>query len=139
IRRERHMIIQYKRLTAIGLLIGPVLSVAAVGYRNLFHMFPVTVFLGLLPVAIMWAYMALALNEQDYEDERVWSYLAELGASERLDHRHHGFMVLGTIPVAFIIFYGFVNNLWIAYSMRNSILVAMFKELWKAAKERGGL
>lgn len=139
IRKERRLITHYKQLTTVGLLLGPVLSYLAIGSRNLFHMFPVTVFMGLLPVAIMWAYLALTLTEQDYDDERIWSFLTELGASERLDHRHHGFMVMGTIPVAFIVFYFFVNNLWIAYSMRNSILVAMFKELWNAAKERGGL
>jgi hypothetical protein len=104
----------------------------------LFTMFPATVFIGLLPAAIMWAYLALALHEDDYEDERIWSYLAELGAAERLEHRHHGMMLLWTLPLAGVIFYFFVNNLWIAWSMRNSILVEMFKALWNAAKERGG-
>jgi hypothetical protein len=138
LRRERQMIIQYKWLTAVGLLLGPVLSFSVVGTRNLFTMFPATVFIGLLPAAIMWAYLALALHEDDYEDERIWSYLAELGAAERLEHRHHGMMLLWTLPLAGVIFYFFVNNLWIAWSMRNSILVEMFKALWNAAKERGG-
>ena len=54
IRKERHMITLYKKLTAVGLLLGPIVSFLAVGNRNIFHMFPATVFLGLLPVALMW-------------------------------------------------------------------------------------
>ena len=138
LRRERQMVKQYKWLTAVGLVLGPPLAFAAMGTRNLFPMFPATVFLGLLPVAVMWAYLAIALHEDDYEDERVWSYLAELGAAERLEHRHHGIILLSTLPVAGVIFYFFMNNLWIAYNMRNSILIEMFKALWNAAKERGG-
>jgi hypothetical protein len=135
-RKERAIINHYKVLTAIGLALGPVLSFSILGTNNLFTIFPVTVFLGFLPLAIMWAYLALVLNENDYEDERTWSFLAELGASERLEHRHHGFILMGTIPVALFIFYLLMNNLWIIFNMKHSILISMFKELWNRATEQ---
>jgi hypothetical protein len=137
LRKERHMVSQFKLLTAIGLALGPLLAIALVGTRDFFRSFPATAFLITIPVTLMWAYLALVLNENDYEDERVWSYLAEIGAGERLEFRQHGYFVLIGLPLAALLFYYFMQNKWIAYSIRNSVLIEMFRELWHRATTRG--
>jgi hypothetical protein len=136
LRRERPQIRQYKIFTAIGMVLGLALSLFVVGADQYFQLFPASVLLFTIPIAIMWAYLALVLQEPDYEDERVWSYLTELGAGDRLDHRHNGYLVLIMVPIAGLIFYWMEQNQWIYYWFSDSTLVSMFKELYMRATGR---
>ncbi|MCB1060274.1 MAG: hypothetical protein KDB65_08580 [Calditrichaeota bacterium] len=136
LRRERSQITQYKVFTAVGMLLGLGLALFVVGANQFFVMFPASVFLFTLPIAILWAYLALVLQEQDYEDERVWSYLTELGGGDRLDHRHNGYLVLIMVPLAALLFYWMMQNQWIYYWFSDSTLVSMFKELYMRATGR---
>lgn len=136
LRKERVQVRQYKIFTAIGMVLGLVLSIAVIGTRDYFTMFPASVLLFTTPIALLWGYLALTLTETDYEDERVWSYLTELGASERLDHRQHGYYVLVMLPLAALIFYWVMQNQWLYYWFSDSQLVAMFRELYMRATGR---
>ncbi len=133
IRKERLMIRQYKSLTATGLVIGVVLVLLMIGPDRLWQVFPGTVFLLTIPVALMWGYLAMVLTETDYEDDRTWSFLSELGAGDRLEHRHQGLFTLIGIPLAGLLFYYFMTHPWLAWAIRNSTLLTMFRELWKRA------
>ncbi len=113
LRRERPQITQYKIFTAVGIALGLGLDFVLIGANQFFVMFPLTVLLFTLPIAILWAYLALVLQEPDYDDERVWSFLTEIGAGERLDHRHHGYYVLVMVPVSAVIFCWMMQNQWI--------------------------
>lgn len=136
LRRERQQISQYKIFTAVGIVLGLGLSLIVIGPGQYFVMFPASVFLFTLPIALLWAYLALVLQEPDYEDERVWSYLTELGAGDRLDHRHNGYLVLVMVPLAALLFYWMTQNQWIYYWFSDSTLVSMFKELYMRATGR---
>jgi hypothetical protein len=136
LRRERPQVKSYKVLTTVGIIAGLILAVVVMGTNLFFLALPGSVFLFTIPIALMWAYLALVLTDSDYEDERVWSYMTELGASERLDHRHHGYMVLIMLPLSTLLFYWMMKNQWLYYWFRDSVLIAMFKELWNQA--RGG-
>ncbi|NUO19013.1 hypothetical protein HUU59_06140 [bacterium] len=138
LRRERPQITQYKIFTVIGMVLGLGLALFVIGADQFFVMFPASVLLFTLPIAILWAYLALVLQEPDYEDERVWSFLTEIGAGERLDHRHHGYYVLIMVPVAALIFYWMMQNQWLYYWFADSTLVSMFKELYMRATGRAG-
>lgn len=133
IRRERVMIKQYRILTAVGLGIGVLLCLGIIGPRFLLRMFPGTVFLLTVPVALMWGYLALVLTESDYEDARTWSFLAEIGAGERLEHRQHGYMTMITLPITGLVFYYLSKNPFLFWWIKNSILLALFRELWHRA------
>lgn len=135
-RKERLQVNQYKIFTAIGYLLGLILSLSIIGPSQFFVMLPLTVLLFTAPVALMWAYLALVLTETDYEDERVWSYLTELGASERLDHRQNGYYVLVMLPIAALLFYWVMQNQWLYYWFADSTLVSMFLELYNRATGR---
>ncbi len=138
LRRERQQITQYKIFTAVGMALGLGLDFVLIGANQFFVMFPLTVLLFTLPIAILWAYLALVLVETDYDDERVWSFLTEIGAGERLDHRHHGYYVLVMVPVSALIFYWMMQNQWIYYWFADSTLIAMFNELINRATGRVG-
>ena len=138
LRRERQQITQYKIFTAVGMALGLGLDFVLIGANQFFVMFPLTVLLFTLPIAILWAYLALVLVETDYDDERVWSFLTEIGAGERLDHRHHGYYVLVMVPISALIFYWMMQNQWIYYWFADSQLIAMFNELINRATGRVG-
>lgn len=138
LRRERPQIKQYKILTAVGVGLGLVLSIVVVGADQYFVLFPVSALLFTLPITLMWAYLALVLQEPDYEDERVWSFLTEIGAGERLDHRHNGYIALVMLPVAALLFYWMMRNQWLYYWFADSTLVSMFFELYNRATGREG-
>ena len=129
-RRERKTISYYKTLTTVGLILGLPFAMMFVGWRNLFYAFPGVAFLVTVPVSLMWSYMALTLTDDDYEDERTWSYLSELGAQDRLEHRHHAYMVLVGLPIAGLIFYYFLVHPWLYWAVKNSAIIAMIKELY---------
>ncbi len=137
IRKERLMIRQYRIMTFFGLIVGAGLCILLIGAEHLWAVFPGTVLLLTVPVAVMWGYLALVLNDTDYEDDRTWSFLSELGAGDRLEHRHHGFFVLVGVPLAGLIYYYFVTHPWLAWAIKDSTVLAMFRELWRRAKERG--
>ncbi len=137
LRRERQQIKQYKIFTAVGIVLGLILSLAVVGMDQFFVLFPVSVLLFTLPIALLWGYIALVLQEPDYEDERVWSFLTEIGAGDRLDHRHRGYYVLVLVPVAALIYYWMMQNQWLYYWFSDSTLVSMFMELYNRATGRG--
>lgn len=130
LRRERQQVSQYKVLTAVGMGLGLILALVVVGPNQFFVMFPASAFLFTIPIALMWAYIALVLQESDYEDERVWSYLTELGGGDRLDHRQNGYYVLVGVPLAALLFYWMMQNQWIYHWMANSQLLGMFRELY---------
>ncbi|MBK8130713.1 MAG: hypothetical protein IPK53_18035 [bacterium] len=121
---------QYKVLTGVGMVLGVIFSVVVIGPGQYFVMFPASVFLFTIPIAIMWAYLALVLQEPDYEDERVWSFLTEIGGGDRLDHRQNGYYVLIGVPLAALIFYWGMQNQWIYHWLSNSQLLGMFRELY---------
>lgn len=136
LRRERQQVRQYKILTAVGIGLGIIFSLALVGPRDYFTMFPGSMLLLTLPIALMWAYIALVLQEPDYEDERVWAYLTEIGAADRLDHRHNGYYVLIGLPLAALLFYWMMQNQWIYHWLSDSQLLSMFRELYMRATGR---
>jgi len=134
LRRERATIRQYKKLTVVGILVGIPFALLFVGTRYTWERFPGLVFLLLVPVSLLWAYQALTLTEEDYEDERVWSYLQELGAQDRLEHRHNAYFVLIGLPLAGLLFYHFMTHPWLARSLKESTesgIIAMLIELWR--------
>lgn len=139
-RRERITILQYKKLTAAGLIVGVPFALLFVGIRYPWERFPGLVFLLFIPVTLLWAYQALTLSEQDYEDERTWSYLQELGAQDRLEHRHYAFFVLFGLPLAALLFYYFLTHPWLARMIKESAesgIIAMLVELYRRTTGRG--
>ncbi|MCB9357725.1 MAG: hypothetical protein H6508_00290 [Calditrichaeota bacterium] len=136
LRRERAQVRSYKTFTAAGVVLGLILSISVVGPRNYFVMLPASAVLFTIPIALLWAYLALVLQEPDYEDERVWSYLTELGAADRLDHRQAGYYVLIMVPIAALIFYWMMQNLWLYHWFADSLFVDMFRELYMRATGR---
>jgi len=120
LRRERAVILQYRSLTAWGLIVGLLLAVLVVGWNDAWLRLPGTVYLLFVPVALMWAYQALTLTEDDYEDERVWSFLHELGVHDRLEHRHHAYFVLVGLPLSALVFGYFLAHPWLAHAIQGS-------------------
>ena len=49
--------------------------------------------------------MGLALSEEEFEDQRVWSFLTELGCGERMEFRYRSYGALIGIPLAAALFY----------------------------------
>jgi hypothetical protein len=136
LRKERWIIRQYKILTGTGFFLGVGLVLLLLGADRAFELFPALALLLTLPIALMWSYLALVLTEQDYEDDRTWSYLAELGCADRLEHKQHGMITLIFVPLCGLLFFYFVTHPWLAWAIRNSTLLAMFRELWNRAKNR---
>jgi hypothetical protein len=139
LRKERPMIRQFKLLTAVGFVVGIGLVIMMIGMDRSFEVFPGTVFLVTVPIALMWAYLGLLLRDDDYEDDRVWSYLAEIGAADRMEFRQNGYFAMFGLPIAGLIFYYFMTHPWLAWAIRNSQLLAMFRELWRRATDRGSI
>ncbi|RPH93392.1 hypothetical protein EHM69_10395 [candidate division KSB1 bacterium] len=140
LRRERAVIKHYQRLTTIGLIIGIPFALLFVGLRDVWLRFPGTVFLLFIPVSLFWAYQALTLTDVDYEDERVFTFLQELGAQDRLEHRHQAYFVMIGLPLAGLLFYYFMTHHWLADAIRESTesgILAMFRELWQRTTGRG--
>jgi hypothetical protein len=140
LRRERTVIRQYKRLTTVGILIGIPFALLFVGTRYTWERFPGLVFLLFVPVSLMWAYQALTLTAEDYEDERVWSYLQELGAQDRLEHRHNAYFVLVGLPLAGLLCYYFMMHPWLARALKESAesgIIAMLIDLWHRIRGAG--
>jgi hypothetical protein len=140
LRRERAVIRQYKRLTTIGILVGIPFALLFVGTRYTWERFPGLVFLLFVPVSLMWAYQALTLTVEDYEDERVWSYLQELGAQDRLEHRHNAYFVLVGLPLAGLLLYYFLMHPWLARALKESAesgIISMLVDLWHRIKGQG--
>ena len=137
-RRERPAIKQYRVLTTTGLILGipfayVFIKLLSVGVKSLWRVFPGAVLLFTLPTVLLWAYHALTLTEEDYEDERVWSFLQEVGAADRLEHRHNAYFVLFGIPLSIAIFYFFLVHPYIANLLKESTesgFIAMFIELY---------
>jgi hypothetical protein len=108
-----------------------------VGTREFWASFPAVAFLFMLPVGVLWAYHALTLTEEDYDDERTSSFLHEIGASDRLEHRHHAFFVLVGIPLCGLAFYYHLQHPFLARMIQESAesgMIAMFVELWRRTK-----
>ncbi len=140
LRRERTAIRQYKILTSVGLLLGIPFAMIFVGVDGIWESFLGTAFLFVVPMTLLWAYHALTLTEEDYEDQRVWSFLQELGADSRLEHRHHAYFVLVGLPLAGLIFFYFLTHPWLANALKESVdsgLISMFRELWQRTGGRG--
>ena len=140
LRRERVVIKQYRKMTFVGLLLGVPLALAFSGFDGWARMFPGTVFLFFVPVTLLWAYQALTLTEEDYEDERVWSFLHEIGAPDRLEHRHNGYFSMIGLPLAALLFYYFMTHPWLARAIQESErsgLIAMLRQLWHRTTGRG--
>jgi hypothetical protein len=125
LRRERVMIKQIKLLTAIGLLAGIVLVVLVVGVENLFFIFPATAYLVTIPIVLLWSYLGLALTDDDYDDTRTWSYLAEIGAADRFEFRYHSYVILIGLPLAAGLFYFLITHTGFAWTIRDMIDVFM--------------
>jgi hypothetical protein len=139
LRRERTVIRQYRNLTTAGLVLGVPFALLFTGFQDVWLKLPGTIFLFLVPTGLMWGYCALTLTEDDYEDERVWTFLQELGANDRLEHRHHGFIVLFGIPLAGAMFYYFMTHPVLArliMESEESGLIAMFRELYNRTRGR---
>jgi hypothetical protein len=133
LRRERTVIRHYKILTTIGFVVGIPFAILMVGWKYAWRSFPMTIFLTTIPVALMWGYQALTLTEADYDDERVWTFMHELGVQDRLEHRHHAYMVLIGIPLSALLFYYFTTHPILANMLRESSesgLIAMMREIW---------
>jgi hypothetical protein len=140
LRTERAAIRQYRILTAAGLIVGVGLALLLIGPRDFWAAFPGTAFLMMVPVAVLWSYHALTLSEDDYEDDRVSSFLHEIGAADRLEHRHNAFFVLFGIPACSLVFYYFVQHPFLAHMIQESAdsgIIAMFLELWHRTTRRG--
>jgi hypothetical protein len=136
-RRERAAIKQYRTLTTTGLILGVPFAYIFLRYamsvRGVWRVFPGLIFLYLLPTVVMWAFHALTLTEDDYEDERVWTFLQEVGAADRLEHRHNAYFVMFGVPLCFVVFYFFLVHPYIANLLKESTesgIIAMFMELW---------
>ena len=140
LRKERTTIKQYRSMTIIGLLFGFPLVLAFVGFDGWQRAFPATAFLFFVPLTLFWSFQALTLTEQDYEDERVWSFLHEIGAPDRLEHRHHGFFAMVGLPLSGLLFYYFLSHPWLARAIKESGesgLIAMLRQLWLRTTGRG--
>lgn len=140
LRKERTIIKQYRTLTFVGLLLGVPLALAFVGIDGWARAFPGTVFLFFVPVTLLWAYQGLVLTEEDYEDERVWSFLHEIGTPDRLEHRHHAYFSMIGLPLAALIFYYFMTHPWLARAIQaseQSGMIAMLWQLWNRTTGRG--
>ena len=139
LRRERIVIKQYRWMTFFGLLLGVPLVLAFTGFDGWASMFPATVFLFFVPLALLWAYQGLALTQEDYEDERVWSFLHEIGAPDRLEHRHNSYFTMIGLPLAALLFYYFMTHPWLAKAIQESErsgLIAMLKQIWQRTSGR---
>jgi len=133
LRRERSVIRQYRSLTTTGLIIGIPFAVLLVGVRDVWLRLPGTVFLVTVPVILLWAYQALTLSEEEYEDERVWSFLQELGVQDRLEHRHHAYFVLFCLPLSAVLFFYFMTHPVLAHAIMRSQetgILSMLREAW---------
>jgi hypothetical protein len=133
LRRERIAIRQYRILTSVGLIIGVPFAMLFTGVRDVWSRFPATVYLITVPVAILWAYHALTLSEEEYEDERFWTFMQEMGAQDRLEHRHNAYFVLVGLPIAALIFYYFSTHHWLYRMLKESTesgIISMFRELY---------
>jgi hypothetical protein len=140
IRRERVMIKQYRRLTIIGLLLGIPLVLAFLGTDGWQRAFPGSVFLFFVPVTLMWSYQALTLTDEEYEDERAWAFLHEIGAPDKLEHRHRAYFTLIGLPISALIFYFFMTHPFLARMLQESEasgIIAMLKQLVHRATGRG--
>ncbi|MBU0508971.1 hypothetical protein KKH27_09075 [bacterium] len=139
LRRERETIRQYKNLTTWGLIIGVVFALLVVGINDVWSRFPATVFLMFMPVAILWSYQALTLTDTEYEDERVWTFLHELGAQDRLEHRHHAYFVLVGLPLSALMFSYFVTHPVLAHMIQGSSesgILAMLADAYNRVRGR---
>lgn len=140
LRRERAAIRQYKLLTGIGVIVGIPFALFLVGPQYAFERLPFFMFLMFIPVTLIWAYQALALTEQEYEDDRVFTYLQEIGVHDRLEHRHYAYMVLIGLPLCALLFYYFITHPWLARAIKGSAesgLIAMLLDLWRRTTGRG--
>jgi hypothetical protein len=133
LRRERTVIRHYRNLTTAGLIIGVPFAALIVGIHEVWRRLPGTIFLMTVPLALLWAYQALTLTEEEYEDERVWSFLQELGAQDRLEHRHHAYFVLFALPLSALLFLYFMNHPVISSAImrsQESGILAMLRDAW---------
>lgn len=133
LRRERTVIRQYRTLTITGALLGIPFAMLFVGLKYFWLRLPAVIYLWTVPIAIFWAFHALTLTEEDYDDQRVWSFLHELGAHDRLEHRHHAYFVLVGLPLSALGFYFFMTHPYIAHLLQESEqygIISMLKELW---------
>lgn len=121
LRRERLMIKQFKILTTVGIVAGIVLACAVVGVKDLFYVFPATVFLFSIPIVLVWSYLALVLSDSDYEDNRTWSYLAEIGAADRFEFRYHAFAIMIVLPLMMMLFYYLVKHTGFSWAVMNTV------------------
>lgn len=140
LRRERAVIRQYRSLTITGAVLGLLFAMLIVGLKSFWLRLPAVVYLLTVPIAILWAFQALTLTEEDYEDQRVWSFLHELGAQDRLEHRHHAYLVLVGLPLSALGFYFFLTHPYIAHLLQESEqfgIISMLKELWSRTGGRG--
>ncbi len=133
LRRERETIRHYRNLTTWGLLLGVLLAILCVGINDVWTRLPGTIFLILVPPALFWSYQALTLTDVEYEDQRVWSFLQELGAQDRLEHRHHALFVLIGLPLSALMFYFFTTHPVLARMLQESSesgILAMLADAW---------
>jgi hypothetical protein len=140
LRRERLTIKHYRSLTIAGLILGVPLVLAFTGIHGWLRMWPATVFLFFIPLSLLWSYQALTMTEEDYEDERTWSFMHELGAPDRLEHRHHAFFTMVGLPLAALLFYYFMTHPWLARAIQaseRSGIIAMLRQLWQRTTGRG--
>ena len=139
LRRERVTIKQYRWATITGFLIGIPLVLAFTGFDDWMLKFPATVFLLTVPIALMWSYQALTLTDKDYEDERTWSFLHEIGAPDKLEHRHRAYMTMIGLPVSALMFYFFMTHPYLARMLQESEasgIIAMLRTLANRATGR---
>jgi len=139
LRRERATIRSYRKLTMWGLIIGTIIAILWVGINDVWTRFPATVFLILMPVALFWSYQALVLTEEDYDDARVWSFLQELGAQDKLEHRHNALFVLIGLPLCALMYYYFTEHPYLARMIQESSesgILAMLSDAWHRVHAR---
>jgi hypothetical protein len=139
LRRERAVIRQYRQMTATGLVLGIPLALAFTGFDGWAKMFPGTVFLFFVPVCLLWAYQGMAITQDDYEDERTWSFLHEIGVPDRLEHRHNSFFTMIGLPLAGLLYYYFMTHPWLAKAIQRSEasgLIAMLRQIWQRTTGR---
>ena len=140
LRKERVIIKQYRSMTILGLLLGIPLVWAFTGGDGWARMFPATSFLFFIPLTLIWSFQALTLTEEDYEDERVWSFLHEIGAPDRLEHRHRAYFTMIGVPLSGLLFYYFMTHPWLARAIQESErsgIIAMLRELINRTTGRG--
>ena len=140
LRRERATIKNYRWLTILGMVLGIPLVLAFTGFDGWLRMFPATVFLFTVPIVLLWSYQALTLTDQDYEDERTWSFLHEIGAPDKLEHKHRAYMTLIGMPLSALMFYYFMTHPYLARMIQESEasgLIAMMRQLINRTTGRG--